>query len=122
MGITGEEISAVHVAYGQGIAVMTIAHLEVSFVVGCPDIVRLLCCSCGASGMFSSEVSFIACYESFPFQDIGGCGYCRQIGIPGSKYGKEFLGSPGGMLHAYLHDGLNDRDVRFMGAGTGSRY
>ena len=43
MGMATKEVAATHVTYREGITVETVSHLEVTLVVGTPDIVGLLC-------------------------------------------------------------------------------
>ena len=71
MGMTAKEVAAAHVAYGQGITVETVSHLEVALVVGTPDIVGLLYYGLRASGVFSPQPSLAGSDESFAFQDVG---------------------------------------------------
>ena len=77
MGMATEQIPAVHVTDGQGITVKPVSHLEVTLVVGTPDLVRFLCHGLGASRMLSPKSSFAARDETLPSQDIRCRGYCR---------------------------------------------
>src|SRR4030042_3268768 len=99
MGMAAEEIPAVHVTDGQGITVEPVSHLEVTLVVGTPDLVRSPWNGPGTSGMFSPKSSFAASDEALPFQDIRCRGYCRSIRVMGSKDLEELLRPPRGMFH-----------------------
>ena len=76
MGMATEQIPAVHVTDGQEIAVEPVSHLEVTLVVGTPNLVRLPRNGLGTSGMFSPKSSLAARDEALPFQDIRCRGYC----------------------------------------------
>jgi hypothetical protein len=115
VGITAEEITAVHVTYGQGIAIKAVAHLEVALIIGSPDIVGFVRGGLRTSRMGTTESSLVEGDESFAFQDIG-CGRdCREIRIIRRDDLEQLLWSPGRMFQSCLHDGLTDGGVRFMG-------
>jgi hypothetical protein len=73
MGITVEEVTAVHVGDGKGITVETVSHLEVTFIVSTPDIIGSFCLCLWTPGMFSSEPSFGIGDETISFEDIRRC-------------------------------------------------
>ena len=68
MSITSEEISAFHVSYGQWIKVEAVSHLEVTLVIGTPDIVGFFCYRLGSSGMFLLSLLLLPCISPFLFR------------------------------------------------------